>query len=117
MSKTKFEKVQEDKRGSIHRFLFKGKEFIILFTKKGYLRGGDYHKSKQHDVILVGEMEFQYRENGKEYSKTLKAGEVTCFEPDVPHLFCAREDTLILEWLDGEFEKSYYPPYRKLVEK
>lgn len=113
----KLEKVHEDERGSIHRLLFKGKEFIILFTRKGYLRGGDYHKSKQHDVVLVGEMKFRYRINGKDYSKTLGAGEMTHFEPHVPHMFSAKEDTVIVEWLEGEFEKSYYQPYRKLVEK
>lgn len=111
------EKIHEDKRGSLHRILFRGKEFLIVFTKKGMLRGGDYHKSTQHDVVLIGWMEFRYKKDGQEQIKTLKAGEMIHFEPGVPHMFTAKEDTLILEWLDGEFEKSYYEPYRKLVEK
>lgn len=111
------EKVNEDQRGSIHRILFKGKEFIILFTKKGCLRGGDYHKSNQHDIVLTGKLEFKYKANGREQTKTLGAGEMICFEPNVPHMFSAKEDTLIVEWLDGEFEKSYYQPYRRLVLK
>jgi len=117
MTKMKIEKVHEDERGSIHRILFKGKEFIILSTKKGFLRGGDYHKSKQHDVVLTGKMEFRYKINGKEQTKTLGAGEMIHFEPNVPHMFSAKEDTLIVEWLDGKFEKSYYQPYRRLVLK
>jgi len=117
VKKMKIEKVHEDERGSIHRILFKGREFIILFTKKGYLRGGDYHKSKQHDVVLTGKMEFRYKINGKEQIKTLGVGEMIHFEPNVPHMFSAKEDTLIVEWLEGEFEKSYYQPYRRLVLK
>ncbi len=117
MTKLKIEKVHEDERGSIHRILFKGKEFIILFTKKGYLRGGDYHKSKQHDVVLTGKMEFRYKTNGRERTTTLGAGEMIHFEPNVPHIFSAKEDTLIVEWLDGKFEKAYYQPYRRLIEK
>jgi dTDP-4-dehydrorhamnose 3,5-epimerase-like enzyme len=117
MTKIEIEKVHEDERGSIHRILFKGREFIILFTKKGYLRGGDYHKSKQHDVVLTGKMEFRYIKNGEEEVRTLEAGEMIKFEPNVPHMFSAKEDTLIIEWLEGEFEKSYYQPYRRLVLK
>ena len=37
--------------------------------------------------------------------------------PDVPHLFEALTDTVMLEWWDGPFEASYYQPYRRLVEK
>jgi len=111
------EKIHEDKRGSLHRILFKGKEFLLVFTKKGMLRGGDYHKSTQHDVVLMGSMEFRYKKGALDQIKTLSAGEMIHFEPNVPHMFTAKEDTLIIEWLDGEFEKSYYEPYRKLTEK
>jgi len=111
------EKIHEDKRGSLHRILFKEKEFLIIFTKKGMLRGGDYHKSTQRDFVLTGCMEFRYKTDGREHVKTLNAGEMIHFEPNVPHMFTAKEDTLIIEWLEGEFEKSYYQPYRKLVEK
>jgi len=111
------EKIHEDKRGSLHRILFEGKEFLLVFTKKGMLRGGDYHKSTQHDVVLSGSMEFRYKKGTLEQIKTLGVGEMIHFEPNVPHVFTAKEDTLIIEWLEGEFEKSYYEPYRRLVER
>jgi len=113
----KFEKIHEDKRGCISRFLFEGKEYLIIFTRKGFARGGDYHKSKQYDIILMGKMKFRYKNQSwnVEHEEILKTGQIISFEPNMPHLFIAEEDALLVEWLEGEFEKSFYEPYRKLV--
>jgi len=111
----KFGKIHEDKRGSIHGLWKDGREYIVLFTKKGHIRGGDLHKSKQYDMVLNGEMEIRYIINEKEHIRTLTEGDMISFEPTVPHVFIAKEDTLMIEWLVGDFEKSYYAPYRKMV--
>ncbi len=115
----KFEEIHEDQRGTIHGMWLDDREYIVLFTKKGHIRGGDYHKTKQYDVVLSGKMNINWKEsispNSKEHSITLTEGDMICFEPDNPHMFIAMEDTLMVEWLVGDFEKSFYEQYRRLV--
>uniref|UniRef100_A0A6M3XQ03 Cupin domain-containing protein n=1 Tax=viral metagenome TaxID=1070528 RepID=A0A6M3XQ03_9ZZZZ len=107
----KIEEINVDKRGSIYRILFRNREFIILFTKKGYLRGGDYHKSIQTDIILSGKIMIE----SPNKQKILIEGQSITFSPYEPHYFEAIEDSLVLEWLSGPFEKKYYKPYRNKV--
>ena len=82
------------------------------------MRGGDYHKSIQHDVIISGKMEFLFKDISWPYSLSLilEPGESIYFIPGDPHLLIAKEDTLSIEWLEGESELNYYPPYRKMIE-
>jgi hypothetical protein len=32
-------------------------------------------------------------------------------------MFEAVEDSIVLEWLEGPFEKEYYKPYREIIER
>jgi quercetin dioxygenase-like cupin family protein len=106
-----------DVRGKILKLELNGKEFVILVTKKGYLRGGDFHKSVQHDVVLEGAVRFFWREDGIERKLQLTEGMSISFKPGVPHMLEAIEDSIVLEWLEGPFEKEYYKPYREIIER
>jgi len=110
------ELIHEDERGSIHRILSQGKEYLILYTRKGYARGGDHHKSWQHDVVISGRVEYRWKyPTGGEDMRTLGPGESISFPAGLPHMFIALEDSICCEWLEGEFEKTYYKPYRDIV--
>ncbi len=114
----KFEEIHEDARGTIHGLWKDGREYIILFTKKGHIRGGDYHKTRQYDFVLSGKVEIRYKNDISSVGEvilTLEEGEMITFAPDSPHMFIAMEDTLMIEWLAGDFEKSFYEQYRRMV--
>jgi len=113
----KIEKIHEDQRGAIYRILFSGKEFLLVSTNKGYSRGGDFHESMQHDVVLSGKVNYIVRQEGRDNVMTLKSGHIIHIEAGSPHMWTALEDSLIVEWLAGEFEKKYFDMYRKIVEE
>jgi len=90
-----------------------------LHTKAGYCRGGDYHKSIQHDIVLSGEILWVVKDKSTGKAKTIDAveGKKTEFLPNNPHLMFSITDSLVLEWLERpEKKKKYYEPYRDVVE-
>jgi len=111
--------IHEDARGKIYQLKFGDREFLILETKKGFRRGGDYHKTWQFDVVLSGEVLFTYidiHRNPKISTNVKKLqGEKVVFFPNEPHMLTALTDCLVLEWLEGPFEKQYYEPFKKLI--
>jgi len=116
-SSLRADKLFEDQRGTIYKIVFKGKEFILFSTNAGHGRGGDYHESAQHDLVLAGEVEFRQKiggEMGEEKTQNLGAGDLVKTEASTPHVLISKTDSLVLEWLDGLFEKKYYEPYRRL---
>jgi len=113
-----FEKLHEDKRGEIYRIEHNGKEYLLLTIKKGYIRGGDYHKTKQHDVVLMGRVAVTKYVDGKDIREEYGENQVVIMDEGVPHMIEAlTEEALLLEWLEGDFEKKFFEPYRKLVMK
>jgi hypothetical protein len=113
-----FEKLYEDMRGAIFLIKHQDKEFILWTLKKGHIRGGDYHKSTQYDVILSGKVLVTSHINGKDVKRLCGENTIISFKPEEPHMIQAlTDDVLVLEWLEGEFEKQYYEPYRRLIRK
>jgi len=112
MESIEVKKIHEDKRGEIWQLMILGKEHIIILTKKGCKRGGDYHKSVQHDVILEGAIKFVT----PKYTIVLGEGEKIMTPKGIPHYFESLGDSVVLEWLEGKFEKKYYKPFRKLID-
>jgi len=115
--RAEMELVHRDRRGDIYRISVDDREMILLHTKRGYARGGDFHESVQHDVVIRGSVKFTLHMNDGDHSTEIEEGEAISFPAGVPHMFTSLEDSLVLEWLEGEFEKTYYPPYRKIVEE
>ena len=113
----RLETLYEDKRGRIVSLHSDGKEYILLETRADYSRGGDYHKSTQHDVVLRGKIEWRERTGNLENLRVLEEGDAISIQSGKPHMFTSLEDSLVLEWLEGSFEKKYYKPYRDLIEE
>jgi len=109
--------IHKDDRGTLWTLTHNNHEYLLMETNKGYSRGGDYHKSIQHDVVLSGVVVFTSIKDGIEKVKPLGVGDKITFEPINPHMVTSITDSLILEWLEGDFEKAYYEPYRKIIEK
>lgn len=107
----------EDSRGEIKRLDYKGRKFNVLYTKKDAIRSGDYHNSKQFDLILKGEFEIWMLIGGKTVKEIKKENDFIIIPENIPHLFISKTDTIMIEWWEKDFEAKYYAPYRKYVEE
>jgi mannose-6-phosphate isomerase-like protein (cupin superfamily) len=120
----KVEKIHEDSRGSITAITVGEREFLLLKTSDCMMRGADIHKSAQHDLVLLGRITW-IKGNVESPAKLIvDENEMVTTEKGVPHMLISRGESLVLEWLDkpelervnGKFTKTFYQPYRKLVE-
>ena len=106
----------KDARGEIRRFKINGTKFNLIYTKAGMLRSGDYHNSKQYDLILKGKFRITMLKKGKNVVMQKGANSLVEIPAKTPHLFEALKDSVMIEWWGGPFEAKYYAPYRKFVE-
>jgi len=130
------EKVSEDERGWIYRLRMPSgdREVIFIFTRKGFWRGGEYHKSTQHDFLIFGKLywlrclplagleghyapESVWTKFVQDDSNPTYGFLSTLLKPFEGHVVRAEEDTLYVEWLDGLFEKTFIPEMRKRVDE
>lgn len=87
---------------------YKGKFYAILITKAGSYRGNHIHPHKQSSILLSGKAKYVKREGNELITIPLEVGRCVEVEAGVPHILLAEEDTLTLEWWDGEFKAEDY---------
>lgn len=112
-----FEKEIKDSRGKI-LFLSYGNEKInFVEIKKGFARGGHYHKIVQQHFIISGKIEYREKniKTNKEQIKIITAPTTIHVPAYTAHLLIAIEDTLFVETFKKELEATIYPKYRKIV--
>lgn len=109
--------VFQDDRGIIQRLEMWGTKINLLSTKKGFMRSGDLHKNRQLDVILSGKVRLWTYQNGKTVKQDIGPHTYIVLNPHTPHLFEYLEDTVMMEWWDGQFEAWYYKPYRTIIDE
>ena len=109
----------EDSRGII--LFYKYADLFINFveTKKGFSRGGHYHKFKSEHILLRGKIEFKELnlDTNKEQIRILSAPHIISVEPNIAHILTALEDSLFLECFDTEYSAIDYMPYRNIVDE
>ena len=117
--KLEFNKSISDIRGIILFCSFGKSTVHLVETKKGFSRGGHYHKFKSDHILLQGKIEFkEFNINtNSEQIRILSAPITISVEPNVAHLLTALEDTIFLEFFDSEYSSTDYTPYRTIVEK
>jgi len=118
----------EDSRGKVWSFMIGDIEYILFFTKRGCMRGGDYHSKRQYNLVLHGAIEFYrgyeilirgaiHRDVGVETSDSYYGGQMTVTPANVPHYMVSTTDSYVLEWHELPKTRRLYEPYRKLVEE
>lgn len=107
--------VFRDDRGEIHRQRVGHRRINQLFSKKGTMRSGYLHNVPMHRFFLSGKVEvWILKEKGTE--KTIFEGGQSCTIPPYhPHILYFLEDTILVEWWDGDLQCYFYHPYRRLV--
>ncbi|MDE1829666.1 MAG: hypothetical protein KGI25_05025, partial [Thaumarchaeota archaeon] len=113
-SNLRLEKEVEDIRGKILFLSHGDKKINLVEIKKGFARGGHYHKIAQDHIIISGKLEYREEnvKTGKEHIKTIAVPTIIHVPPDTAHLLIAIEDTLFLETFDKTLEATNYPKYR-----
>jgi hypothetical protein len=123
-------KVHEDARGAIHlieNLLPNNKEFTILEIKKGYARGGCYHKSIENWVVIkgivrVGTYDVANFTNGVTSDNIVHSnigastGTSGVFRPGIAHYFEATEDAIVIEFGVATAEKIENLKFEPLFE-
>jgi len=125
---------QEDSRGKVYSFRFNDeplRELMIMYTKAGAVRGGDYHSHRQYTLVLQGRLAIIERyspevtidySGGKvtipgEKVHYLNEGDFVVFEPGIPHWLVSLTDSWFIEFFEHPKTVSFYKPYRKIVEE
>ncbi len=101
--------VHTDDRGSITTLTLNDgggpKEYIVIYTRKGHSRGGDYHPTAQHAILLEGKATWTLksdRNNGLRLDTFLhELNTDFVIQPQVAHFFTAKENSLMITWLEG----------------
>jgi len=113
------EKEVEDARGKII-FLSNGdKKIHIVKIKKGFARGGHYHKFSSTHILISGFIEYREKNihDNQEHIKKIKAPAIIQTQPNIAHLLIALEETLFIEIFEQAYEATNYEKYRKIVDE
>jgi len=103
-------------------------ELLIFFTPQGAVRGGDYHKHRQYNIVVRGEVKFferygpdiEVEGKGKisgEKVTYLTEGDMKVFEPGIPHWFLALTDCIMIEFFEKPRTKFIDKEYRDIILK
>lgn len=92
----------QDERGSLTQLVHDGfKQFNIIFSQKGVLRGDHYHKENREAFFVIsGSFELTVKNRYKQETYMFKAGDMFLVPPYVLHSFSYLEDTLIASMYD-----------------
>ncbi len=117
----KLEPIFEDSRGASYRVLLPDNtEMILIFTKKGAMRGGHSHDRPETSMVLSGRMKYWKKSlDGKEEEFEHGPGETLHNEAGEVHMALAMEDGWMMDWKIGtkvgECVTTNYAPYRARV--
>nr|MBC8223302.1 cupin domain-containing protein [Candidatus Bathyarchaeota archaeon] len=84
-----------------------------LFTRGGMFRGNHIHPVDQHTLLLKGKGKYVSKVDGENAYHELSEGSVFHMPAGVPHIFLPEEDSLTVEWWEGDFvvEKYDFPEF------
>jgi quercetin dioxygenase-like cupin family protein len=115
--KLEFLKSIIDPRGRILFCQYGDISVNLVETKKGFSRGGHYHKFKSDHILLQGKIEFKELnlDTNFEQIQIIRAPYTISVAPNTAHLLIALEDSLFLEYFELEYTAINYLPYRRIV--
>ena len=118
-------KVHEDSRGEMYTINLPGdRELMLLFSKKGSLRGGHSHDVPESVMVLAGRMRYHKLLTGPTDSPltgytTLSDGDSSKNRGGEVHMGEFLEDTWLIEWKVGTtktgWKNTNYEPWREKV--
>lgn len=115
----KFDKEIDDVRGKIIFYSYNNMKINLIETKKGFARGGHYHKYEQDHTLISGQVEVRFYDisSNQEITQIFKAPSIIHIPKNIAHLFIALEDSIFIETSNSEYEITNFPNYRRIVEE
>ena len=110
-----------DKRGEIYSIALDGdREMMLLFSKKGSVRGGHAHDVDEVVLVLSGMLKYTKRsDDTSERRHVLGSGAFIRHTAGEYHLAEFIEDTWLIEWKLNTTKHAWknvnWPAYRELV--
>lgn len=94
----------QDERGSLVQLVREGyKQFNIIFSKAGVIRGNHYHKINcEAFYVIEGSLELTLTKDGNTEKHLFKAGDMFRIRPGISHSFYYETDT----WLASMYDKG-----------
>jgi len=95
-----------------------GNQISLFEIKKGFTRGGQYHKNKVIHILISGKVEYR-KENivtKKEEISILDANSIIHLPENTSDLITALEDFILIGVYKIENENTFYSKHRKIVE-
>lgn len=114
-----FHQKDEDIRGKRWNFQDKNNTISLFEIKKGFSRGGQYHKNDVMHILLSGKVEYR-KENintKKEDVSILESYSVICLPANNSDLITALEDSVMIGVYKNESEKTFYQKHRDIVKQ
>jgi quercetin dioxygenase-like cupin family protein len=108
--------IYNDDRGEIHRLRVGHRRVNLMYSKAGVMRSGYLHPHSMKHFVVSGSVEVWTLGQEQTEKKVQDAGSYFTVEPYIPHILHFLEDTISLEFWDGEFSCYYYHPYRRVVQ-
>ena len=109
-----------DSRGEIYSITLPGdRELMLLFSKKGSLRGGHSHDVDEVVMVLTGKMRYHKRIDDSKQEIDLRDGQESYNGAGEVHMGEFLEDTWLIEWKHarkGEWKNNDDPVYRARVQ-
>lgn len=97
----------QDERGILIQLVHEGfKQYNVIFSKKGVLRGDHYHKENREAFFVIsGSFELKVRNALREEKYTFERGDMFLIPPNLVHSFYYLEDTLLVSMYDLGVER------------
>lgn len=108
--------VYSDDRGEIHRLRVGHRRVNLLSSKQGVMRSGYLHPHTMSHFVVSGKVEVWTLGTDATTKTLYGAAEFFTLAPYVPHILHFLEDTISLEYWEGQFICYYYHPYRRVVQ-
>jgi len=114
-----FKEKDEDIRGKRWNFQDKSNLISLFEIKKGFVRGGEYHKNEVIHILISGKVEYR-KENvitQKEEIKILESYSLIHLPPKTSDLIIALEDSIMIGVYKKEINKTFYQKHRQIVKE
>ncbi len=114
----KIENQLEDLRGTIFFCKLGDKNINFVEIKKGYARGGHYHKFNSEHIILSGKLKYLEKnlETNIESKKLIIGPKIVSTKSKTAHMFVGIENSLFIESFPGDYDATYHYEYRKIID-
>ena len=112
------EKEVEDVRGTSIFLSHNGKQVNLLEIRKGFSRGGHYHKFPTTHIVVLGKVEYRGKDIviGHERIQVYSLNEIINVPANEAHILTAVEDSLLFEIFEKDYEATNFPEYRNVIE-